>query len=126
MYDARKEICRERNLARIIIAGRLPGYGQYADKMSAREYAEAVMRKSLVDPVLTTQVSNGFMLKGLIANYFPSDSDSRGWAAFLEWVNLDYQPGAKRRFFAVESVRIAVVQYQMRTIDELRRICPPV
>ena len=117
LYDARKEICRERNLARIIIAGRLPGYHQYADKMSAREYAEAVMNKSLFDPVLTTQVSNGFALKGLISNYFPSDSESRGWAAFLEWTNLDYRAGAKRRFHAVETVRIAVVQYQMRTIS---------
>jgi predicted amidohydrolase/ribosomal protein S18 acetylase RimI-like enzyme len=126
LYDVRKEICRERNLARIIIAGRLPGYGKHADTMSAREYAEAVMRKQLVDPVLTTQISNGFVLQGLIANYFPSDSDSRGWAAFLEWVNLDYRAGAKRRFHAVESVRLAIVQYQMRTIssfDEFARQC---
>ncbi|MGD9648415.1 MAG: GNAT family N-acetyltransferase [Pirellulales bacterium] len=126
LYDARKELCRERNLARIIIAGRLPGYGQHADKMSAREYAEAVMNKNLVDPVMTTQTANGFVLRGLIPNYFPSDSDSRGWAAFLEWVNLDYRPGAKRKFHAVESVRLSVVQYQMRTIhsfDEFARQC---
>ncbi len=126
LYDARKDLCRERNLARIIIAGRLPGYHKYADKMSIREYAEAVMSKSLVDPVLTTQVSNGFVLKGLIAHYFPADSESRGWAAFLEWTNLDYQLGAKRRFHAVETVRIAVVQYQMRTITgfyEFARQC---
>ncbi len=126
LYDARKELARERNLSRIIIAGRLPGYHKVADKMSIREYAEAVMSKSLVDPVLTSQVANGFVLKGLIANYFPSDSESRGWAAFLEWTNLDYQRGAKRRYHAVETVRIAVVQYQMRTIssfDEFARQC---
>ncbi len=126
LYDARKEICRDRNLARIIIAGRLPGYGKHADSMTAREYAEAVMNKQLVDPVLTTQVSNGFVLQGLIPNYFPSDSDSRGWAAFLEWLNLDYRPGAKRQYRAVESVRLSVVQYQMRTIgsfDEFARQC---
>ena len=126
LYDARKELCRERNLARIIIAGRLPGYGQHADKLSAREYAESVMNKQLVDPVLTTQVANGFVLQGLIPNYFPSDSESRGWAAFLEWVNLDYRPGAKRRYHAVESVRLSVVQYQMRTIssfEEFARQC---
>jgi Acetyltransferase (GNAT) family. len=33
LYDARKELCRERNIARIIIAGRIPGYGKVADKM---------------------------------------------------------------------------------------------
>jgi hypothetical protein len=50
------------------------------------------MSKALVDPVLTSQSANGFVLKGLIPNYFPTDSESRGWAAFLEWTNLDYRP----------------------------------
>jgi len=117
LYDARKELCRERNIARIIIAGRIPGYGKVADKMSAREYVEAVMSKALFDPVLTAQTANGFVLKGLIPNYLPPDSESRGYAAFLEWTNLDYQAGAKRRYHAVEMVRLAAVQYQMRTID---------
>jgi GNAT superfamily N-acetyltransferase len=40
LYDARKELCRERNLARIVIAGRLPGYHQHADSMTAREYID--------------------------------------------------------------------------------------
>lgn len=126
LYDARKELCRERNLARIIIAGRIPGYGDYADELSAREYVEQVMSKALFDPVLTAQVANGFVLKGLIPNYFPSDEASRGYAAFLEWTNLDYVSGAKRRFHAVESVRLSVVQYQMRTInsfDEFAQQC---
>jgi predicted amidohydrolase/ribosomal protein S18 acetylase RimI-like enzyme len=126
LYDARKEICRERNLARIVIGGRIPGYGKYADEMSAREFVEQVMSKNLFDPVLTAQTANGFVLKGLIPNYFPSDADSRGYATFLEWTNLDYVPGAKRRFHAVESVRLSVVQYQMRAIDsfeEFARQC---
>src|SRR5690606_17207619 len=29
LYDARKQLCRERNLARIIIAGRIPGYAEH-------------------------------------------------------------------------------------------------
>ena len=48
--------------------------------------------------MLTAQLSNGFALQGLIPNYFPSDTESRGYATFLEWKNLDYVPGAKRRF----------------------------
>jgi ribosomal protein S18 acetylase RimI-like enzyme len=35
LYDARKELCRERNLARIMIGGRIPGYARHADQMSA-------------------------------------------------------------------------------------------
>lgn len=127
LYDARKELCRERNLARMMIGGRIPGYGQQADQMSAREYVENVMDKTLYDPVLTAQISNGFSLRGLIPNYLPSDQESRGYATVLEWLNLDYVRGAKRRFHsATEPVRLAVVQYQMRTIsgfDEFAKQC---
>jgi len=126
LYDARKQLCRERNIARIIIAGRIPGYGKHAEEMGAREYVEAVMRKSLYDPVLTAQVANGFVLKGLIPNYLPTDHDSRGFATFLEWVNLDYQPSLQRRFQVVSLARLAVVQYQLRAIDtfeEFSRQC---
>ncbi len=127
LYDARKELCREMNLARIIIAGRLPGFANQAEDLSAREYVEKVMDRTLFDPVLTAQVANGFMLRGLIPNYLPSDSESRGYATFLEWVNLDYRVGAKRRYHhSVEPIRLAVVQYQLRTIsgfDDFARQC---
>ncbi len=117
LYDARKEICREYNLGQMIIAGRIPGYHKYADKMSAREYAESVEEKSIYDPVLTAQLSNGFAIQGLIADYLPSDKESCGYATFLQWRNLEHQPGAKRRFHHwVEPIRVCVVQYQMRTI----------
>ncbi len=93
LYYARKELCREKNLARIIIGGRISGYSQHADKLSAREYIEKVIDKELFDPVLTAQLANGFSLQGLIPDYFPSDSASRGYATFLEWLNLDYRRG---------------------------------
>ena len=127
LYDARKELCRDRNIDRIIIGGRIPGYGEHADKMSASEYVEQVMMKALHDPVLTAQLSNGFALQGLIPNYFPSDEASRGYATFLEWRNLDYHPKAKRRHQRpVELTRLAVVQYQMRRVssfDEFAQNC---
>lgn len=118
LYDARKELCREMNLSRIIIGGRILGYHKHADKMTAREYVEQVIDKTLYDSVLTAQLANGFTLQGLIPGYFPSDTQSCGYATFLEWLNLDYVKGAKRRFERVtELVRIAAVQYQMRTIS---------
>ena len=118
LYDARKQLCRDRNLARIIIAGRIPGYHQQAEQISAREYIDRVVDKTLYDPVLTAQLSNGFAVQGLIANYLPSDQHSLGFATFLEWRNLDYQPGTKRRtHHAVELIRLCVVQYQMRAIS---------
>jgi predicted amidohydrolase/ribosomal protein S18 acetylase RimI-like enzyme len=116
LYDARKKLARERNLMRIVVGGRIPGYAKHAGKMSAREYIEKVTDKTLFDPVLTTQLSNGFVLKRLIANYLTVDADSKGYAAFLEWANLDYVPDPRQRFLPVAPVRVCVVQYQMRTL----------
>jgi predicted amidohydrolase/ribosomal protein S18 acetylase RimI-like enzyme len=127
LYDARKELCRRKNLARIIIAGRIPGYHKLADTMSAREYIDTVVDKANYDQVLTAQLSNGFSVQGLIPNYFPSDTESRGYATYLEWTNLDYVRGAKRRFHhAVEPIRICVVQYELRAVksfDEFAQQC---
>jgi len=127
IYDARKELCRTKNLARIMIGGRIPGYHKHADEMTAREYIEAVEDKRLFDPVLTAQLSNGFRVQGLLANYMPSDEQSCGYATFLEWLNLDYERGAKRRYHSpIEPIRLSVVQYQMRAIngfDEMAQQC---
>ena len=127
LYDARKEICRQKNLARMIIGGRIPGYKKYADELSAREYVERVSEKAIYDQVLTPQLSNGFSLQGLIPNYMPSDEASCGYATFCEWLNLDHQPNKKRRFrYVHDLIRLCVVQYQMRTIgsfDEFAQQC---
>jgi len=126
LYEARKELARKMNLSRIVIGGRIPGYGDHARELSAREYVERVMDKSLVDSVLTAQVANGFVLKQLVPNYFPGDTDSRGYATFLEWTNLEYEPRGRLQFRAVAPVRIAVVQYEMRRVssfEEFGRSC---
>ena len=120
LYDARKKLAREKNLMRIVVGGRIPGYGKHADKMSARDYIEKVMNKQLQDPVLTTQVSNGFVLKRLIPGYLNIDADSNGFAAFLEWANLDYIPDPRQRFVPVAPVRVCVVQYQMRLVSDFQ------
>lgn len=127
LYDSRKELCRARNLARMMVGGRIPGYLAQKDKMSAQEYVRQVLAKRLVDPVLTTQVANGFVLKQLIADYLPSDEDSAGYATRLEWPNLDHQAvRSKRSRHAVAPVRVATVQYQMvplTSFEEFERRC---
>jgi predicted amidohydrolase/GNAT superfamily N-acetyltransferase len=116
LYDARKEIARNHNLRSIIIGGRIPGYAEHADEMSAREYVERVIVKDLHDPVLTAQLANGFALQGLIPGYLPSDSESRGYATFLEWRNLEYREEPHKRYHAVAIQRVSLVQYLMRRI----------
>ena len=127
LYDARKQLVRARNLTGIMIGGRIAGYGKHADQMSARDYVQRVIDKTLMDPVLTPQLSNGFVLKGLIPDYFPSDSESRGYATFLEWTNIEYVPANKQQLLRPSSlVRLSAVQYQMRRIasfDEFATQC---
>jgi predicted amidohydrolase/GNAT superfamily N-acetyltransferase len=126
LYDARKRIARDLNLRRIIIGGRIPGFGDQPEEMSASDYIEQVTAKRLYDPVLTAQLANGFALQGLIANYLPSDTESRGYATFLEWRNLDYHADETRKFRAVRTERIALVQYLMRRVesfDEFAQQC---
>ncbi len=126
LYDARKDVIKNRNLRRCIIAGRIPGYGKHAEDMTATEYVDRVIGKKLFDPVLTVQLSNGFSLRGLIPNYLPADAESRGYATFLEWVNLDHVRDPKRRYQAVTRVRMSLVQYFMRRIEsfeEFRKQC---
>ncbi len=114
LYDARKALCTEMDLARIVVGGRIPGYGAYAEELSAEDYVERVVHRGLFDPVLTAQVANGFNLVRLIPGYLPSDNESRGFATHLEWVNLDYKGAAAPKQQKVSLVRICTVQYQMR------------
>ena len=126
LYQARKDLVRERNLKSIVVGGRIPGFHRYKDEMTAHEYAENVEDKTIYDPVLTTQLANGFELKQLIPQYLPDDSESVGWASYLEWTNVDYRPYKKRAIRPVQVVRIAAVQYQMRAIkdfDEFQQQC---
>ncbi|MGM0668587.1 MAG: GNAT family N-acetyltransferase [Gemmatimonadota bacterium] len=123
LYNARKDLCRELNLARIVIGGRIPGFGGQPRDMTAREYVEKVIERGLYDPVLTTQVANGFVLKELIPGYFPSDHASRGYATHLEWTNLDYVRDPQRQWHRVSVVRLCAVQYQMRPISSWEDFC---
>jgi predicted amidohydrolase/mannitol/fructose-specific phosphotransferase system IIA component (Ntr-type)/GNAT superfamily N-acetyltransferase len=115
LYDARKQLARERNLMRIVVGGRIPGYAAHEAEMTPREYIDKVIAKELFDPVLTAQLANGFVLKRVIPGYL-ADKASSGFAAFLEWTNVDYVPDPKRRFVSVAPVRVCVVQYELRPI----------
>jgi predicted amidohydrolase len=111
---------------RIVIGGRIPGYHKHKDALTAQEYVEKVMRKELYDFVLTAQIANGFVLRGLIPDYLPSDEDSAGYATVLEWTNPHYVPDDKRHFSLVQNVRVCAVQYQMRSVknfDEFAQQC---
>ncbi|MEO6772677.1 MAG: GNAT family N-acetyltransferase [Kofleriaceae bacterium] len=123
LYEARKQLADRMNLRAILIAGRIPSYAAHAAKMTAEDYVRKVVRKDLKDPVLTTQLAQGFAIRGVLKDYLPKDTESAGYAVFMEWLNPHHQPHGTP---SVRRVRVAAVQYQMRTItsfDEFAQQC---
>ena len=86
LYDARKELAIKMNVRRMIAGGRLFNYCEYADKMSALEYAEKVIRRELRDPVLSFELDNGFNFIKILPDYL-DDVRSLNYASFIEWLN---------------------------------------
>lgn len=123
LYDVRKDLCRRLNLKAIIAGGRIPGYRDYADKMSPEEYIEAVDHKEIVDPILTFQLANDFEVKRVLHDYLPEDKESQGFATLLNWVNHDYKPITSSLLEQPKTnVRVGVVQWQMRTVSSFEEM----
>jgi hypothetical protein len=91
LYDARKDLAVKLNLRMMIAGGRLFNYSEYAEKMSAQEYAEKVVKGELKDLVLSFQLNNGFKFIKILPNYM-KDSRSLNYASFIEWINPKYVP----------------------------------
>ena len=126
LYDARKKLARENNLMRIVVAGRVPNYHKYKDNISIEEYVDRTIHRSIHDPVLTTQLANGFVLKRIIKDYLTGDTESAGYATLLEWTNHHYQPHPHKRLAISRPVRLCTVQYRMRSIknfDDFAKQC---
>lgn len=75
----------------MISGGRLFNYCDYADRMSALEYAQKVIAHELRDPVLSFELENGFsFIKGM-TNYL-NEVRSLNYASFIEWLKPSYAP----------------------------------
>jgi hypothetical protein len=57
--------------------------------MSAKEYAEKVVKKEIIDPVLSFQLNNGFHFIKILNDYL-YDKRSLNYASFIEWLNPKY------------------------------------
>ncbi|MEM7677722.1 MAG: GNAT family N-acetyltransferase, partial [Myxococcota bacterium] len=113
LYDARKNLCRQRNIRRMVVGGRLASYCSVASQMSATEYARQVVAGTTTDPVLSLQLKHDFALRKVMPNYI-RDPLSLDHGTFLEWINPDFRfrPNQDR------SVRVSSVQYHMRKIED--------
>jgi len=112
LYEARRCLCQSLNLRRIVAGGRLYGYHEHAPALSPEQYVRKVEQGSLRDLVLSFQLREGFVVRGILRNYI-SDPNSKNCATFLEWANPSYRAPAD----AERKIRIAAVQYQVRSIE---------
>lgn len=123
LYDARKELCISLNLRAIVAGGRIPGYKEYADRMSPEKYIDQVKRKEIYDQILSFQLANDFQARRVIKNYLPSDKASQGYATVLEWSNIYFvEKEIPLTETAKTTIRVGTVQWQMRptkSLDEL-------
>jgi predicted amidohydrolase len=117
IYDARKAMVQQRNLRGIMIGGRAPRFHRYPG-MSFADYVSKVVAKEIRDPTITAQLANGFTIRSALPGYLPSDKESGGYALLMEWSNPSYSPKGERAL--AQSVRVASVQYQLRTINSFR------
>lgn len=111
LYEARRQLCRRLNKRRILAGGRLWNYHEHSDRMTPEEYAQRVVAGELKDLVLSFQLHQGFVLRGVM-NHYLRDPLSKNHGSLIEWLNPEYKPspGGRRK------ARIACVQYQMRKV----------
>lgn len=89
LYDTRKALVRRYNRKGIIAGGVLPGMANYLGQMSVEDYVARVVAGTLYDPTLTFQLANGFVVQGVLHNYF-DDARSNHAASLIYWENREY------------------------------------
>ena len=117
LYEARKELCELLNLESIIAGGRIPGYHEYADKLSPRQYIDKVRAKEIYDPTLSFQIANDFHVRKILKNYLPGDLESKEYATLIEWNNIYYHDNVSPR--SAQTIRLGLVQWQMRLFPDM-------
>ena len=120
LYEGRKNILKRFNLRRMVAGGRIPGYRDYAGKMSAEAYVEKVCQGELKDPALNAHLKAGFRVRSVHMGYL-HDAQSLNYATFLEYENSSYRESRRRIAGSpvkrpVRKIRVCVAQYEMRRV----------
>jgi predicted amidohydrolase/GNAT superfamily N-acetyltransferase len=122
LYDARKSLCENLNLEKIIAGGRIPNYHKFSAEITPKEYFKKVKNREIYDPTLTFQLANDFHIVKVLHDYMPGDAESKSYATLIEWNNIFYTPNKKAIARRNRIVKLGLVQWQMRlykNIDEL-------
>ncbi|MBL9148204.1 MAG: GNAT family N-acetyltransferase [Phycisphaerae bacterium] len=91
---AARELAVARRLWRMVGGSRMPGYGKYVNALPPDTYIARVKEGTLVDPVLTAHLHDGWDVLAPIRGYLPFDVESAGWSAVIDWINQNCPPPA--------------------------------
>jgi len=86
LYRALFDLWRSLELEHVVAGGRLWGYSAVADQITAEDYVAQVAHGHRTDPVLSSQLRAGFLVRGVLSDYL-HDWRSKNYATLLEWVN---------------------------------------
>lgn len=120
LYEKRVALMKRYNLRRMVAYGRIPGYNDYAGKMTAEEYVQKVIAGEMADPSLTAHLRAGYNVRRVLLDFLWDDS-SLNYSTLLEMPNPGYQP-EKRKIAAaplqrvVRRIRVCAAQWFMRPI----------
>lgn len=89
LYHARKNVVKHLNRRGIIGGGLIPDYAKHKHNLSPQAYVDKVISGELYDSTLSFQLSQGFVVRGLLENYI-EDSASDNWSTLIVWNNPDY------------------------------------
>jgi GNAT superfamily N-acetyltransferase len=84
LYDARKELIRRTGRRGMVAGGMIPGYRAVQHELTPAEYVAQVVAGERRDPTLSFQLSNGFVVRGLLPGYVQGTA-GRGVATLLVW-----------------------------------------
>lgn len=122
LYDYRKELCEKKNLKGIVFGGRIPGYHEYSDTMSPKEYITKVRDWEIHDHVLNFQLSNDFQPIKVLKNYLTGDAVSKEYAVLLRWNNIYYEKPNRKASGVKTVVRLGLIQWQMRPYKDVKEL----
>jgi predicted amidohydrolase/GNAT superfamily N-acetyltransferase len=120
LYEKRVSLMKRYNLRRMVAYGRIPGYTEFAGKMTAEEYVQKVLAGEIADPSLTAHMRAGYTVRRILLDFLWDDS-SLNYSTLLEMPNPNYQP-EKRKIAAaplqrvVRRIRVCAAQWFMRPI----------
>ena len=86
MMQAMYHIVIEKGLDRLLGGGRMPGYHNYADKLTAEAYKDAIISGEVKDPVITFLLRCGRLPVAVVENYL-DDEESLNYSLLMEWKN---------------------------------------